>query len=362
MRRNSILILDSIPEQGQVLRMDELMLRVELERRGHKVTSMHCGGEGFPRLRRIGGSTYLEYAGYEMNLSPTLALGDDDEKRIAASVLEERMAHPELGLRIEKRDDGMYAVYPPVRVDISTFDGVIYHPGSRVTAQAPYALTLLAELEKAGVVPLNPANAVMTSRSKIASHAAFIAHGGLPLPRTACFRRGEGYDEEKCRQALDEIGSRTFVVKNEHGTEGTNVHYAENKEEAMDTVRKVLEAGDGVVVQEEIPLPPGGRRYIALRLTVLDGEVVGALNTRCYPVLSPLQKQVAIETAEAAGQRFAGVDLGGTPDNPVVFETNSCPAFMPHEDAGHGVVARVVDNFLARIQEKQRETPLRRAG
>lgn len=360
----NIVLLDRALDDEKGPNFDELLLRLELEKRNQPVTTIHCGNDAPPVLRSYGRDTYIEYQGCEINAS-AFANSDDKHRELYNEVLRERIAHPKPGLQVEEREDGIYLIYPPVRINTGQVKGAACIASNiGMNEGSDRALTLLDELEKSGATPLNSAESIKISNSKINSHKAFEQHN-VPIPKTVCFSGGEGYDEEKSREALNRIGSDSFVIKGEHGYKGNRIYYATSQEEALEPIKNVLESGDGVVIQEEIPFPPpsdNGERY-ALRLTVLDmgdkREIIGFSNGAAWGIsnlndVTDNQREAAIGTASAAKQHVAGIDLLGTSDKPYVLETNESPSFIPHVKRDDGALAKIVDSFLDRIQAQEK--------
>lgn len=364
----NILIVDRELDKERGPNFDELAFRLALEELGQNVITVHCKANNPPVLRElIGGRKVLAYEGCEVNASQ-FARENKKNAELLQELLQQRMENPKPGLKVELRDDGdFYVVYPPVQLNLANCQGVACLASTiGIEPAGDKALEILGECEDAGAVPLNSRESIEISKSKISSHHAF-EEAGVPVPRTVCIPREAGFDEERIRKALREIGNPPYVVKGEHGFQGKRVELCGSVEEALCMAGKLMldEHGavhDGLVIQENIPPPrplkENERWRGSERVMVVDGEVVGTTGKflgKDVAALSDARKQVAIKAASAAKQFMGGVDLAGTEDNPLVLETNEAGSFLPwlgRED----VVGITAQKFLNRIREIQRST------
>lgn len=150
-----------------------------------------------------------------------------------------------------------------------------------------------------------------------------------------------------------------FVVKPDiqHSERGKGVFLAEDQKQFEAMVQQSLADGREVIVQEFVA-EESGRDY---RAVVLDDTIIGAAmrdNTgvdfrsnqgRVYAVdLTKRQKELAITAAKAVGARYAGVDMLGTPDDPVVTEVNSpCDYRYVEENTDANIVGALMDDLLS---------------
>jgi RimK family alpha-L-glutamate ligase len=210
----------------------------------------------------------------------------------------------------------------------------------RASLDGPEAgLDALRELEDAGSLVLNRADALLRAHDKLET-ARSLAAAGLPHPRTAHVRSGEV-------AKLEFEGP--YVVKPRFGSWGMGVaryssfrglRRALSKLEGCSWFRE-----QGVLVQELVP--NGG---IDVRVVVAGGTVVGAVSRVAAPhewrtnvALGGHRKRVkpalearalALAAAQAVGADLVGVDLLPTPDGFVALELNGCVDFNEEYSLG----------------------------
>lgn len=359
----TLLILDS-GEAG----MTELPLQLEFEKQGHSVIHAHWAN-GNLHLETHRGITYLVGDSYEAKVYDR-AKDQNPVAKIAGllEIVEAQRHNPTSTFRVEEREDGIYLLYPSIRQDISKLDGLIRVVSGWEDVQIIHnVLNLQETLEKAGVVPLDDVASTRLTESKIVSQRCF-EENDIPTPASICFPLEEGYREEEFGESLKKLGAKELVVKGEYGSHGENNHYATSIHEALAHVKHLMEKGLGVVVQEKIPGPPNHRESHYYRVLVLNGEVIGARAVafpegeeskplfRTSDKLSDEQIEIAKKVARVTGQTLAGVDLGGTEKEPVVFETNSAPGLWTHQFFEGKAIPEVVQHLIEKVNMKERST------
>jgi [lysine-biosynthesis-protein LysW]---L-2-aminoadipate ligase len=227
-------------------------------------------------------------------------------------------------------------------------------------------LDALRELEDAGSVVLNRADALLRAHDKLET-ARSLAAAGLPHPRTAHVRPGE---EPK-------LGFEgPYVVKPRFGSWGMGVaryssirglRRALSKLEGCSWYRE-----QGVLVQELVP-----NSGIDVRVVVAGGTVVGAVSRVAAPdewrtnvALGGRRKRekpslearaLALAAAQAVGADLVGVDLLPTPDGYVALELNGCVDFTADYSLGtrnvfEEAVAGLVFPWIAELAERVAST------
>ncbi len=224
-------------------------------------------------------------------------------------------------------------------------------------------LDALRDLEAAGAVVLNRADALLRAHDKLETARALRA-AGLPHPSTVHVLPGERPEPD--------FGP-PYVVKPRFGSWGKGVERCESERALRRTVAKLQGCSwfgeQGVLVQELVP--NGG---IDLRLVVASGTVVGAVNRLAAPhewrtnvALGGRRKRatpslearaLALAAAQAVGVELVGVDLLPGPDGYDVIELNGCVDFNAEysngvrnvfEDAVVGLVYPGVAQLAARV-------------
>lgn len=341
-------------------------LQLEFEKQGHKVIHAHWAN-GNLRLERHQGITYLVGDSYEAKVFDRAKNPNPIERIVGLlEVVEDQINNPTSNFRVEEREDGIYLLYPPVRQDITRLDGLIRVVSGWEDVQTIQdVLNLQETLEEAGVVPLDDIASTRLTESKILSQKCF-EENDIPTPASACFPLEEGYREEEFREILEKMGTETLVVKGEYGSHGANNHYATSINEALTYVKQLMESGMGVVVQQKVPSPPNHTESHYYRVLLLNGEVIGGRGVaspedsgwvplfRTSDGLSDAQIKIARKVASVTGQTLAGVDLGGTGEEPVVFETNSAPGLWTHQFFEKKVIEKVVKHLIEKVNAKER--------
>jgi len=348
-----------------------------------------------PRFIGSGKHTHLAADGCEVNLSRVPLFVHDTKfmELIKKRMNDERMNNLENRMKIEKRGDSIYIVYPPIYQKVSDFDGMILMSWGKDDEKA---FEIQDKLEKCGVVPLNslktsreppsetPKRGLAESNSKIIAHKLFKEHG-VPIPETLYFSNHE-YDEKFIKKALRNFGAPPWFVKAEYGVGGISVWRVGTEKEIEHSIDKVLaitnslkKAGERFIIQKAIRSRAGNRPQ-RTRIIVQDGKVTGGLlwtgaegsitdnaygdkdnanialksiPTDCLKELTEVQKDAAIKATKAVGLWYSGVDLVGTPENPLVLEANHAPGLWFHKMVGQNTIEDLAVGMIAKIDRKQ---------
>jgi len=350
-----------------------------------------------PRFIERGEDVYLEADGSEVNISKVQLVTQDEKfmKLVNKRMHDDRVNNLAYGMKIEQRGDDIYLVYPPLHHKVSDFDGMILMSWGKDDEQA---FAIQAKVEQCGVVPLNslktsreppsenPHRGLAESNSKIIAHKLFTEHG-VPTPETLYFLSNT-YDEKSIKNALRNFSAPPWFIKAEHGVGGTSVWRVGTENARGQSIDEVLAithslkaAGDGFIIQKAIPSPAGNRPQ-RTRIIVQDGKVTGGLlwtgaagsvtdnafenkdeasivlhsvPVSCLAELTEVQKDAAIKATKAVGLWYGGVDLVGTPENPLVLEANHAPGIWCHKMVGQGTVEELAAGMLAKIDREQRK-------
>ncbi len=348
-----------------------------------------------PRFIESGNDIYVQADGCDVNLSKVSLFMHDDKfmNLINKRINNERINNLANGMKIEKRGDDIYIVYPSIHQAVSDFDGMILMSWGKDDEKA---FEIQDQLEKCGVVPLNslktsreppsdiPHRGLAESNSKIIAHKFFKEHG-VPTPETLYIPKHE-YDEKSIKNALRNFAAPPWFIKAEYGAGGTSVWRIGTEKDREQSIDKVFalthslktEIG-GFVIQEAIQSPAGNRPQ-RTRIIVQDGKVTGALlwtgaegsvtdndcankdsadiASQSDPVswleeLTEVQKDAAIKATKAVGLWYSGVDLVGTPENPFVLEANHAPGLWCHKMVGQNTIEELAAGMLAKIDREQ---------
>jgi ribosomal protein S6--L-glutamate ligase len=212
-----------------------------------------------------------------------------------------------------------------------------------------YGLSVVKQLELAGVPVLNGAAAIEASRHRMRS-LQLLSAAGLPVPRTVMASGPRGL-----AALVERVGGVPVLLKvlSPDGKGGVMVC------ESLQSLEAALEAVQGLgrdlVVQQYLR----GGRGRDLRALVVCGEVVAALRRRAATgrfartlrrgarfdavALPARHRAIAVEAAAVLGLRVCAVDMLDEKEGPLVFEVNASPSIREVEAACEiDVAARVV--------------------
>ena len=223
-------------------------------------------------------------------------------------------------------------------------------------------VALARRLEDAGLRLFNTSAAVACCDSKVQTALALV-RAGVPAPRTIIAPKTfDGIprdDTSFLRRAAESLGL-PFVIKEEFGSFGRQVHLVHTLDEAEALMREL--AHKDFMMQEFIASSAGRD----LRVNVVGGEAVCAMRRfsatdfRSNVTLgggmapetpTPAQRDAAIAACRAVGADFAGVDILYGPDGaPLVCEVNSNPHFRSTLDCtGVNLANCIADHVLHQV-------------
>jgi ribosomal protein S6--L-glutamate ligase len=212
-----------------------------------------------------------------------------------------------------------------------------------------YGLSVVKQLELAGIPVLNGAAAIEASRHRMRS-LQLLSAAGLPVPRTVMASGPGGLSA-----LVERVGGVPVLLKvlSPDGKGGVMVC------ESLQSLEAALEAVQGLgrdlVVQQYLR----GGRGRDLRALVVCGKVVAALRRRAAAgrfartlrrgarfdavALPARHRTIAVEAAGVLGLRVCAVDMLDEKDGPLVFEVNASPSIREVEAACEvDMAARVV--------------------
>jgi len=236
------------------------------------------------------------------------------------------------------------------RHNLSDFDAVLVRtmpPGS--LEQVVFRMDALGQLERSGVVVLNPPRAIEAAVDKYLATAQLQA-AGLRTPRTMVCQSLDEAMEGFCRLGGD------VVVKPLFGSEGRGIARVEDEATAL-RVFKTLERLDAVIYLQEF-LPHQG---FDIRLLVIGDRVLAMrrLNSNDWrtnvsrgATTEPIEPDntlvdLARSAASAVGAPFSGVDI--LPDRGgrlYVLEVNAVPGWKALAQTLQADVAATVLDYV----------------
>ncbi|MCS2150346.1 30S ribosomal protein S6--L-glutamate ligase [Scandinavium manionii] len=216
------------------------------------------------------------------------------------------------------------------------FDAVIPRIGSAITF---YGTAALRQFEILGSYPLNESVAITRARDKLRS-LQLLARQGIDLPIT-----GIAHSPDDTSDMIDMVGGAPLVVKLVEGTQGIGVVLAETRQAAESVIDAFRGLNAHILVQEYIQEARG----CDIRCFVVGDEVVAAIERCAKPgdfrsnlhrggvatvaEITPLEREIAIKSAQTLGLDVAGVDILRANRGPLVMEVNASPGLEGIEKA-----------------------------
>ncbi len=249
-------------------------------------------------------------------------------------------------------------------MDLSELDAIIVRDmGSGKNDAHVFRFDVLQELERNGVIVINPPSAIQNAANKF--HAScLIADAGIPTPVTFVSQRTEAALDK-----IEELGD--VVVKPFFGYKGIGIWRVKNgrvispdgKEERTsvhDLVEKLMQQKGIIYIQEFIENP--GRD---IRAFIIDGNVKGAIYRKASSgwwlnnlsqggtaqacELTDEQRRMCVDASRATGAVFAGVDMIENDNVCHVLEVNATPS-------GAGIYkslkVNVAEDIIATVDNK----------
>jgi ribosomal protein S6--L-glutamate ligase len=233
--------------------------------------------------------------------------------------------------------------------ELSSCDAVLVRtmaPGS--LEQVVFRMDVLARLEAAGVVVVNPPKAVEAAVDKFLTSAKLQA-AGLATPRTVVCQ-----SSDDAMVAFAELGG-DVVVKPLFGSEGRGITRLQDEALALRAFRMLEQLGAVLYLQEFIDHPGHDLRLLVIGRKVLGMKRSSAddWRTNCSrgATADPLEvtaelAELALRAAGAVGASVAGVDLLPDRDGKLwAIEVNAVPGWKALSKAtGADVARRVLDH------------------
>ncbi|MBN2498459.1 MAG: RimK family alpha-L-glutamate ligase [Deltaproteobacteria bacterium] len=232
---------------------------------------------------------------------------------------------------------------------LGPLDAAIPRIGAQITF---YGTAVVRQLERMGVLCLNPSRAIASSRDKLRALQILSRHA-IPVPPTAIVKSSDAV-----LPAIEQLGGAPVVVKLIEGTQGVGVMLAESLRAARAILETLESAHQNVLIQRFISESAG----TDIRAFVVGGRVVAAMrrvagadefrsNFHRGASVEPVQlcaehEALAVRAAGVLGLRVAGVDLVESTQGPLVLEVNSSPGLVGIEgatgiDVGQAIVEQL---------------------
>jgi ribosomal protein S6--L-glutamate ligase len=211
-----------------------------------------------------------------------------------------------------------------------------------------FGLAVVQQFELAGVVVVNTAQAIATSRDKLRGLQMLMKHG-VPVPKTVML-----LSADDIAPAVEFLGGLPVIVKMRQGTQGVGVMLIENMGSLESLVATLWGLGQNLLLQRYVKECAGKD----LRVVVVGDRVVGAMSRQARPgdfranihrggegtlvSIDAETERIAIAASAAMGLQVAGVDLLVSESGPQVLEVNSSPGFEALERTTGVDIARLI--------------------
>ena len=216
-----------------------------------------------------------------------------------------------------------------------------------------FMLAVLRQLDKAGVICINEADAIETASDKLKTSQILSQHN-ISIPNTMMVKHPIDSTIVKNRIGFP------CVVKVITGTQGIGVYLCEKRRDFNKLMEFIHNVGISktLLVQEYIGLNPGED----IRVLVIGGKVIGAMK-RTAPKgdfranisnggtgekfdITPEIDFIARETARVLNLHIAGIDLLFHNDGFVVCEANTAPGFKGFEKYCDVDIAELIVEYV----------------
>lgn len=237
-------------------------------------------------------------------------------------------------------------------------DAIIPRIGASVTF---YGTAIVRQFEMMKTFTVSGSQAILRSRDKLRT-LQVLAQEGLGIPKTVFAKHPKNEDVE---ELIENVGGAPMIIKLLEGTQGLGVVLADTHASAKSMIEAFSGLETNILIQEYIKESKG----IDIRVFVVDGEIVGAMERRgkegefrsnlhrggvgTIIKLSSKEKTAALKAAKALGLSIAGVDLMRSSRGPLIVEVNSSPGLQGIEGATGVDIAGKIISFIENNASKK---------
>lgn len=193
-----------------------------------------------------------------------------------------------------------------------------------------YGTALLRQFERMGIYTLNGALAISWTRDKLRT-LQHLAKKQLPMPIT-----GSADSPHETEKLIELVGGAPLIIRLLEGSQGRGTIFAETHQAAVSVVNAVKQLKTNILVQEYIKEAQGQD----VRIVVIGNKVITSVLRRAkeaglplqnLPIeasvtnISPEEKKIAIQAAQAMKLNFATVDILRSNRGPLILDIDPCP-------------------------------------
>jgi ribosomal protein S6--L-glutamate ligase len=219
-----------------------------------------------------------------------------------------------------------------------------------------------------GIPTTAPSSAVSMAKDKFASLVQ-LDRGGVPVPYSVAPTGQTPAKSAKMIELIQPEKSKPVIVKSLRGSKGRGVFLSESRRSAVSQVEGLASNDVDYLVQEFIDPPSDEKRPSDVRIFVVDGEVVAAMertaavedefrsnldlggNAHTYEP-TPREREIALRSAEIIGARIVGFDGMHSYRGMLATEVNVNPGLGIEEVTGINVAGAMVDLAIKMAEQR----------
>ncbi len=235
------------------------------------------------------------------------------------------------------------------RQKLKHVDAVIPRIGSSITY---YGVALVRQFELMGIYTITSSLSITQSRDKLQS-LQLLSANNLAIPKTVFTN-----PYRNSIQTINQVGGSPLIIKVLEGTQGIGVVLAESQNAAESMIDAFNGLQTKIIVQKYISEAKGED----LRIIVINGKVIAAMKRKGkkgdfrsnlhrggsseIAILTPQEKQLAIDATKVLSLNIAGVDLLRSNKGSMVLEVNSSPGLEGIELTTKKDIAKEIIKFV----------------
>lgn len=233
--------------------------------------------------------------------------------------------------------------------ELPKIDAIIPRVGS---AESPFALAVLRQIEQIGIYTLNNSKAIAIARDKFRT-LQILSRRDIGMPHSSIVHK-----QIDVMPAIQRLGGAPIIIKLLQGTQGVGVMLAETDQAAEAIVETLQVAQKEVLIQRFVAESRGtdirafvvGSRVVAsMRRRAVGGEFRSNVHRGAFTEAVSLDDQtqnLAVRAAHVLGLEVAGVDILESKVGPMVMEVNASPGLEGIEEATRVDVASTIIQHL----------------
>ncbi len=219
-----------------------------------------------------------------------------------------------------------------------------------------------------GIPTTAPSSAVIMAKDKFASLVQ-LDRGGIPVPFTVAPTGKTPNNSSKMIELIQPDRTKPMIVKSLRGSKGRGVFISESRRSVKSQVEGLASNGVDYLLQEYIEPPSTDKRASDVRIIVINGEVVAAMErtasnddefrsnldlggeAHAYdPTLR--EREIALRSAEIIGARVVGFDGMHSYRGMLATEVNVNPGLGIEQVTGVNVAGAIIEHAIFLAEQK----------